>query len=90
MPKHRYSDCSYCGGMVKPSKAKVDFWWKDKLYLFENVPAGVCQQCGEKYFTATVAKRMEASIQKNRWEKFIEVPVSSYAKERFNSYGVRS
>ena len=78
MPKHKLSDCSYCGGAVKSAKVKVDSFWRNKLYLFEDVPAGVCQQCGEKYFTAIVAKRMEASIQKNRWKRFIEVPVTSY------------
>lgn len=80
MSKHKYSDCSYCGGTVKPAKIKVDLWWKAKLYVFENVPAGVCQQCTEKYFTATVAKRMETSIRKNRWRRFIEVPISSYSQ----------
>ena len=78
MAKHKYSDCSYCGGMVKSDSVKVDFWWKDKLYVFEDVPAGLCQQCGEKYFTAKVAKKMESSIQKNRWKRFLEVPISSY------------
>ena len=78
MPKHKYSDCSYCGGVVKPNKVKIDFWHKGKLYVFEKVPAGVCGQCGGKFFTAKVAKRIEASIQKNRWRKFIQVPISSY------------
>ena len=75
---HKYSDCSYCGGVVKTGKAKVDFWRKDQLYLFENVPAGVCQQCGEKFFTAKVAKTMESAVQKNRWKRHIQIPVSSY------------
>ena len=80
MSKHKYHDCSFCGGVVKPKKTKTDLWWKGKLYIFENVPAGVCQQCGEKYFIAKVAKTMEASIQRNRFKKFIEVPLSSYTQ----------
>ena len=79
MPGHKFSDCSYCGGEVKPGKVTVDFFWKGKLYLFENVPAGICRQCKEKYFTAAAAKRMESSIQqRNHWQRFIEVPVTSY------------
>jgi hypothetical protein len=27
--------------------------------VIENVPAGVCRQCGEKYFQAAVYKAME-------------------------------
>lgn len=78
MVKHKFTDCSYCGGEVKSRNIKVDFWWKDKLYLFEKVPAGVCRQCGEKFFTAIVAKKMEASLKKNHWERFIEIPVTTY------------
>ncbi len=78
MPKHRTSDCSYCGGEVKPAKVKVDFLFKDQLYLFEDVPSGVCQQCGEKFFTASVSKKMEASIALNQWKRFIKVPVISF------------
>ena len=80
MFRHKFSDCSYCGGSVKPDKIKVDFWRKDQLYLFEDVPAGVCTQCGEKYFTAKVAKKMESAVQKNRWKRFVEIPISSYSQ----------
>ena len=78
MLQHKYSDCSHCGGQVKAAKVKIDWLINDKLYLFENVPAGVCQQCGEKYFTAKVAKKMDASIHKNGWTKFIKVPLISF------------
>jgi len=30
-----------------------------KLKVIQNVPAGVCQQCGEKYFDSTVYRAME-------------------------------
>ena len=79
MHKHKYSDCSFCGGEIKATKVKADIRWKDKLYVFENVPAGVCQQCGEQYFTAQVAKKLESSIERNSFRKFLEVPVSSFS-----------
>ena len=78
MSRHTYSDCSYCGGQVKEAKVKVDFMRAENFYLFENVPAGVCQQCGEKYFTASVAKRMDASIRRNRWKRFAKIPIMSF------------
>jgi hypothetical protein len=37
----------------------VDFWWGDDLKIIENVPAGICTQCGEKYFDSPVYKQME-------------------------------
>ena len=40
-------DCYFCKGRVIEQKVKVDFRWGHKLKIIENVPADVCQQCGE-------------------------------------------
>jgi len=50
----------------------------------KNVPAGVCQQCGEKNLTARVAREIEQRIlRKERWEKrkTISVPVDVFSEE---------
>ncbi|TDA69680.1 MAG: YgiT-type zinc finger protein [Clostridia bacterium] len=39
--------------------ARVDYRTGDRLIILEGVPAGVCRQCGEHYYTAAVAKKME-------------------------------
>ena len=51
--------CYFCKGAVVHQPTTVDFWWGEDLKIIENVPAGVCTQCGEKYFDAPVYKRME-------------------------------
>ena len=51
--------CYFCKGTVVRQSTTVDFWWGDDLKIIENAPAGVCTQCGEKYFDALVYKRME-------------------------------
>jgi YgiT-type zinc finger domain-containing protein len=53
------TECYFCKGRVEPQKVDVDFRWGHKLKVIEQVPAGVCQQCGEKYFEAAVYKAME-------------------------------
>jgi YgiT-type zinc finger domain-containing protein len=53
------TECYFCKGKVIPQKVKVDFRWGEKLKVIEDVPAGVCQQCGEKYFQSAVYKEME-------------------------------
>ena len=40
---HKYGDCSFCGGEVKEERVELDYRYKGKLYIFQNVPAGVCQ-----------------------------------------------
>jgi YgiT-type zinc finger domain-containing protein len=47
---------------VVETKTQVDFRWGKKLKVLKNVPARVCQQCGEKYFAASVYKAMEKLV----------------------------
>jgi YgiT-type zinc finger domain-containing protein len=79
---HKYGDCSFCGGRVKSDKVELVYQYRGRLYIFQNVPAGVCEQCGEKYLTAQVAKEIEHRIQtKEKWDKTITVPVGVFAEE---------
>ena len=79
---HKYGDCSFCGGEVKGEKVELVYQYKGELYIFQNVPAGVCQQCGEKYLTAKVAKEIEHRIKtKEQWAKTITVPVDVLSGE---------
>jgi len=76
---HKYGDCSLCGGEVVEKRVELDYRYKEQPYIFQNVPAGVCQQCGEKYLTASVAKEIEHRIRtKQNWEKTIAVPVDVF------------
>jgi YgiT-type zinc finger domain-containing protein len=53
------TECHFCKGRVVEKKIKVDFRWGQKLKVIQNVPAGVCHQCGERYFESQVYKAME-------------------------------
>ena len=80
---HKYGDFSYGGGEVNEDKVELEYRYQGKLFIFQNVPAGVCQQCGEKYLTAKVAKKIEHRIQtKEKWDKTISVPVDVLPEER--------
>ena len=79
---HNYGDCSFCGGEVKEEWVELDYRYQGKLYIFQDVPAGVCQQCGEKYLTARVAKEIERRIQtQGAWEKTVSIPVGVFSEE---------
>ena len=51
--------CYFCKGKVSEEEVVVDFRWGQDLVVIEDVPAGVCHQCGEKYFDSKVYKEME-------------------------------
>ncbi len=57
------SKCFTCGGTVRQQRTSVDFWWGDRLIIFEDVPAMVCTQCGDKFMTREVYNEMEVMAQ---------------------------
>jgi len=77
--KKKYSDCFYCGGAVKEQHLPRELRWQGKLFIFENVPMGVCSQCGEKALLPEVAKAIDKVLQgKKKPTKTIQVPVYKY------------
>lgn len=51
--------CYFCKGKVVEQHVDIDYRWGDTLVVIKNVPAGVCQQCGEKYLSSDVYKELE-------------------------------
>jgi len=76
--KEIYGDCHYCGGEIEEKKIRVDFWWEGKLFLIEDVPTGVCGQCGEKYFKAKVSKAMDELVKSKAVERILQIPVKRF------------
>lgn len=59
MSPYEYANCSFCGGPVVEERVTVVRTFRGQLLILENVPAGVCQQCGERYFRGAVVEEME-------------------------------
>ncbi len=78
----KYNKCSLCNGEVIEERVTVDYRWGDKLLaVLEEVPAGVCQNCGEEYYRAEVVKAMEELAKSKKKSKAkIIVPIYSLNK----------
>jgi len=59
MENYAYGDCSFCGGEVTEQLVTVVRLDKGRVVMIESVPAGVCRQCGERYYTGAVVEAME-------------------------------
>ena len=59
-------NCHFCRGTIEQRNVDVDFRWGKKLKMIRRVPAGVCRQCGERYFAADVYKAMERLARSRR------------------------
>ena len=58
--------CYFCRGTIEQRNVDVDFRWGKKLKMIRSVPAGVCRQCGERYFNAGVYNAMEKLARSRR------------------------
>ncbi len=74
-----YDDCYFCGGVVEERLVPREIRWKGELLVFENVPMGVCVQCGERFIRPEVAKKIDAALQsKKQPSRVLQVPVYQY------------
>jgi YgiT-type zinc finger domain-containing protein len=75
--KRTYHQCHFCGGQVSEQKVTIDYRWGEELItVIKNVPAGVCEVCGEKYFKAAVVKAMEKTARsRSKPKEVLQVPV---------------
>jgi YgiT-type zinc finger domain-containing protein len=75
----QYSDCFYCGGVVEEHRLPREVRWQGQLFIFEDVPLGVCAQCGEKVLKPEVAKSIDRVLQEQKQPtRMIQVPVYQY------------
>jgi len=76
----KYDDCSSCGGRVSErSIQKVCYWGNKIIAVIDNVPAGVCEQCGEKYYRVSVLKQIEGKIKSKKKLSIIKIPLVQFA-----------
>ncbi len=71
--------CEYCNGTVEEKVAQVDFRYKGHIIYIKNVPVGVCNKCGERYFDAKVYKKLEEiARKKHKIKNKISFPLANY------------
>ena len=52
------SKCAICGGKVKEREVSEEFRVGNDFIVVENVTAGVCMECGERYYPPGVVDRL--------------------------------
>lgn len=68
--------CEYCDGPIVEMRVTLHRKRAEGYILIENVPTGVCQECGARYFAANVLKTIEEhQLERQRAAREIVVPV---------------
>jgi YgiT-type zinc finger domain-containing protein len=70
--------CEYCDGPIIEKIVDLSRKVKGQYVLIENVPAGVCTECGTRYYAANVLKTIEETVRgRRKAEREVVVPVYS-------------
>lgn len=73
--------CEHCKGTVRERRVTREaLRHKGSFVILEDVPVGVCDSCGARYFDATILRRV-AEIGRGSAPagRTIEVPIDRYA-----------
>ena len=70
--------CEYCEGIVKPRMVKWEsFKHKNDFIILEDVIIGVCDQCGNRYYSADILRTVhELATGKRMPDRTEAVPVA--------------
>jgi YgiT-type zinc finger domain-containing protein len=73
--------CPLCGGEFKHQIITYEARWGKKLYSFKEVPALVCESCGDISFSHEAMKKIDRIIKKHeKPEGYEKVPIFSLQK----------
>ncbi len=77
------NNCYFCiKGKLRKKRVDIVRYWGKELIALNDVPALVCDQCGEKYFDARTSHRIDKLIQEALKRKStvpkIDVPVVQF------------
>ena len=73
--------CVFCGGDICKNIVTVVKERKGKVFIIENVPAGVCTQCGEREYDVDVISKFETIMAKRKAIKMGRlVPVADFTE----------
>jgi len=68
--------CDICGGKRRRTRVTYSVVYNGKPVVVENVPAEVCEQCGEQYFDPDTVEALQKTIGgKKKPQKVIKTPV---------------
>ncbi|MBI2472117.1 MAG: YgiT-type zinc finger protein [Planctomycetes bacterium] len=66
--------CEYCDGVVKERIIKKEvFKHKNGFVMLEDVPVGICDECGYRYYHASILKIVEEIANGKRLPERTEV-----------------
>lgn len=70
--------CPVCGGQLKKDMIQEDVWVEGKLLVIDNLPAKVCQHCGESIVDYNTMEKIEKIIQQFKHKEIVSTKFTAY------------
>lgn len=76
-------NCEYCDGIVRERIVEKEvFKHKKGFVMLENVPIGICDKCGYRYYNSTILKKVNEIAEGKQIPARTEpIPVARYVYE---------
>lgn len=66
--------CEYCDGTVKENLVEKEvFKFKTGFVMIEDVPIGICDKCGLRYYHSSILKRAEEICEEKKAPERTEI-----------------
>ncbi len=84
MKEKKHPDlCDLCGGELSEGVTSLEIWREENLVVLKDIPADVCQQCGEAYLSSDASEKIDCFFEKYSQcqpRRYITVPEFSLAQ----------
>ena len=66
--------CSFCKGKLREGTTEFMAHAAGEVIVIKDVPAYVCEQCGEAYYTAGTSGKIDGVMRDAQFEKIVHAP----------------
>jgi len=61
--------CSLCGRILREDKTELLMRIEDQIVVIKNIPAYICEDCGEDYFTPDTSRKIDRIMHEDKIAK---------------------
>jgi len=69
--------CSFCKGRLIKGETEFIVRVESKLLVIRDIPAYVCEECGEAYYTPDISRRIDRIMERFHESKLLVRPIAA-------------
>jgi len=73
--------CSLCGRILREDKTELLIRIEDQVVVIKNIPAYVCEDCGEANFTPETSRKIDKIMKEFHEDKIAKRPIVAFEIE---------